>query len=67
MEMDPFSNPFINDIFHPIMAADKLQVLRKGKEMYDIFIREDDLKVLAKEKREQLLQDYDRTEDDILQ
>ena len=24
MQMDPFQNPFINEIFKPIMAADKL-------------------------------------------
>ena len=40
------------------MAQDKLQVLRKGKENFDILIKPADLKVLAKDKREQLLADY---------
>ena len=55
MQADPFQNPFINDIFKPIMAADKLQVLRKDKECYDIFLLEKDLKVFHKDKRDLLL------------
>ena len=46
------------------MAADKLQVLRKGREELDILIRVQDLKVYPKEKREQLLTDY-KEEDDV--
>ena len=66
-EQDPFSNPFINEIFKPIMAVDKLQVLRKGKENFDILIKPTDLKVLAKDKREQLLADYNEEDDILLQ
>ena len=66
-EQDPFSNPFINEIFKPIMAVDKLSVLRKGKENFDILIKPVDLKVLAKDKREQLLTDYNEGEDAMLQ
>jgi len=34
------------------MAADKLQVLRKDKEQFDIYLLPKDLKVFGKEKRD---------------
>ena len=48
------------------MAADKLQVMRKGKENYDVLLRMSDLKVYPKEKREQLLQGYEEEKDEGL-
>ena len=63
LAQDPFNNPFINDIFKPIMAADKLQVLRKDKEKFDVFIMAKDLKVFSKDKRDALLLDYDEEKD----
>ena len=58
LAQDPFNNPFINDVFKPIMAADKLMVLRKDKEKFDVFIMTKDLKVFNKDKRDSLLLDY---------
>lgn len=46
------------------MAADKLQVLKKGKEIFDIYLREADLKALSKDKREQLLAGDHRESDE---
>ena len=48
------------------MAADKLQIMRKGKENYDVLLRMSDLKVYPKEKREQLLQGYEEEKDEGL-
>lgn len=48
------------------MAADKLQVLRKGREDLDILIKVSDLKVYPKDKREQLLNGYKEEEDELL-
>ena len=45
------------------MAADKLQVLRKDKEKFDVFIMAKDLKVFNKDKRDTLLLDYDEEKD----
>lgn len=59
LAQDPFLNPFINDIFKPIMAADKLCVLRKEKARYDIFMLPKDFKVFNKDKRDVLVTDYD--------
>ena len=58
LAQDPFNNPFINEVFKPIMAADKLQVLRKDKERFDVFIMPKDLKVFNKDKRDALLLNY---------
>lgn len=58
LAQDPFNNPFINDVFKPIMAADKLCVLRKDKEKFDVFIMAKDLKVFNKDRRDSILQDY---------
>lgn len=60
---DPFWNPFINDIFKPIMAADKLQILRKDRDQYDILLLPKDLKVFNKDKRDSMLADYNQDED----
>ena len=54
-EQDPFSNPFLNDIFKPVMALDRLQVLRRDKSDYEILFYKKDLKPLTKEKREEIL------------
>ena len=40
------------------MAADRLQVLRKDRQRYDIFIMPKDLKIFNKEKRDLLLANY---------
>ena len=40
------------------MAADKLCVLRKDKEKFDVFIMAKDLKVFNKDRRDSILQDY---------
>lgn len=66
MATDPFQNPFINEIFKPILAADKLQVLRYEKEIYDVFILPKDLRVFNKDKRDLLLSNYDPTNDQTL-
>ena len=42
----------MNEIFKPIMAGDKLQVLRKDRVKFDIFILPRDLKVFSKDRRE---------------
>ena len=52
MSQDPFTNPFCNEIFKPIIAADKLQVLRRANEGYDVLILSKDLKVYSKDKRD---------------
>lgn len=66
MATDPFQNPFINEIFKPILAADKLQVLRNDKEIYDVFILPKDLKVFNKDKRDLLLANYDPSGEQLL-
>lgn len=48
------------------MAADKLQVLRKDKERFDIFILPKDLKVFNKDKRDAFLANYNEEEDAAL-
>ena len=58
--------PFINEIFKPIMAADKLQVLRQAQELFDVFILPKDLRVFSKEKRDAFLANYDIEEDRAL-
>lgn len=63
MAQDPFQNPFVNVIFNPIKAADRLCVLRKDKKSYDIFMTPKDFKVFNKDKRDVLLSEYDETAD----
>jgi hypothetical protein len=46
------------------MAADKLQVLRKDKEKFDVFLLPKDLKVFNKDKRDLLLSNYYDEESD---
>ena len=60
---DPFQNPFRNEIFKPIFAADRLCVLRNDKKLFDIFILPKDFKVFNKDKRDSLLKEYDETAD----
>ena len=45
------------------MAADKLCVLRKERECFDIWILPKDLKVYNKEKRDAFLEGYNEAED----
>lgn len=45
------------------MAADKLCVLRKERECFDIYLLPKDLKVYSKEKRDVFLEGYDEAED----
>ena len=45
------------------MAADKLCVLRKEREFFDIYLLPKDLKVYSKEKRDVFLEGYDEAED----
>ena len=47
----------LNEIFKPVFAADRLRVLRRQHEFFEILLYPDDLKVLtSKEKRQELLQ-----------
>ena len=48
------------------MAADKLQVLRRDKEIFDVLILPKDLKVFNKDKRDQLLLNYNEEDDRAL-
>ena len=45
----------INDIFKPMMAVDKLSVLRRERVCYDILLLAKDLKVFPRDKRKELL------------
>jgi hypothetical protein len=45
----------INEVFKPIMAVDKLSVLRRKWADFEILLQTKDLKVFPKEKREELL------------
>ena len=50
---DPFHSTTLNDIMKPIIAMDRLKVLRRQYEHYDIALFETDLKVanFSKEKK----------------
>jgi hypothetical protein len=49
---DPFHTTTLNEIIKPLMAADKLKVLRRPNENYDILLYESDLKPhISKEKK----------------
>jgi hypothetical protein len=48
---DPFHTTTLNEIIKPLMAADKLKVLRRPYENYDILLYESDLKLFSKEKK----------------
>jgi len=45
----------INDIFKPVMAVDKLSVLRRERACYEILLKPKDLKILQRVKRKELL------------
>ena len=54
-EADPFQGTMLNEIFKPIMAMDKLSVLRRDRACFEILLNPCDLKALSREKQSELL------------
>lgn len=52
---DPFHTIVLNDIFKPVLAADRLKVLRRENCQMEIYLFEKDIKCLSKDRKTQLL------------
>ncbi len=64
---DPFHSTTLNDILKPIIAADKLKVLRRVNQSFAILLYESDLKTnLSKEKRIELMKGIPSEERQVL-